>query len=230
MGQNCHRSTGGMSSVMRFCTRTAFYSTLSSILSRKGTDVRPDHLTTLILRSVIVLVIGLVVAGGGGCDSGRHGDTQGMPGKACPYSKFVEGLTDPDRVCAVDSPSSELVSSADPQGGNNDYNNFLEALPNGWALLADLKGPGCMFRFWETGGNNNRQRFQFYFDDERTPRIDATVGELHRWGVPFMAPLSRHEQGSSWWSYVPLTYRRRLRITTDVSTAATRASRGCFTK
>lgn len=111
----------------------------------------------------------------------------------------------------LDLPQAEIITSFDRTGGNNDFNNYVDRAGDRWAVLADLKGPGYVTRFWTTGGESAQQRLQFYFDGEKQPRIDATVEELSSGLVPFTAPLSRYEQ-SCWWTYVPLTFYKGLKI------------------
>ncbi|MDA0991743.1 MAG: DUF2961 domain-containing protein, partial [Verrucomicrobia bacterium] len=128
------------------------------------------------------------------------------------YAALVSFRASLDVMMQLDAPQSELLSSYDRTGGNEDFNQFAGQEGTNWAVLADLKGPGVVTRFWTTGGASANQRLKFYFDGERTPRIDATVAELRSGQVPpFMPPLSRYEQ-SCWWTYVPLTYNKRLRI------------------
>jgi hypothetical protein len=127
------------------------------------------------------------------------------------YEDFVTSLSDPTRISRLDLPQSEIITSFDRTGGNNDFNNYVGREGERWAVLADLEGPGYVTRFWTTGGDSAKQRLQFYFDGEKKPRIDATVEELSNGLVPFAAPLSRYEQ-SCWWTYVPLTFRKSLKI------------------
>ena len=65
---------------------------------------------------------------------------------------LVSGLTNNhDRVARLDVPDSRIITSFDPAGSNNDYNNYLRKGPKGWWVIADLKGPGYISRFWFTG-------------------------------------------------------------------------------
>ncbi len=131
------------------------------------------------------------------------------------YAAFVRAWTDPDRIARLDTPQTEILSSFDRTGGNNDFNNFLGREGADWGVLADIPGPGVVTRFWTTGGASAAQRLRFYFDGEKTPRIDATVAELRRGEPPFIAELSRYEQ-SGWYAYTPLPFQRRLRVLAQV--------------
>ncbi|MDA0576809.1 MAG: DUF2961 domain-containing protein [Verrucomicrobia bacterium] len=147
---------------------------------------------------------GLVVAAVAGC---RDRVRQDGPD----YAAFVLQLCDPTRIGRLDAPQSELISSVDPTGGNDDFNNFAGREDKTWAVLADLKGPGYVTRFWTTGGKGSEQRLRFYFDGEKEPRIDATVAELRQGKPPFIPALSRFEQ-SCWYTFVPISYRKSLRV------------------
>ena len=111
----------------------------------------------------------------------------------------------------LDLPQAEIITSYDRTGGNSDFNNYVGREGDTRAILADFKGPGYVTRFWTTGGESAEQKLQFFFDGEKNPRIDATVNELRSGLVPFTPPLSRYEQ-SCWWTYVPLTFRKSLKI------------------
>lgn len=132
-------------------------------------------------------------------------------GNARPWTAFLEDLVDVDRFARLDTGTTALISSFDRQGGNNDYNYFLgPGREPGWQVIADLKGPGVVRRFWTTGMKEGH-RFRFYFDGEKRPRVDAPVEEIFGNLAPFTPPLSRYIN-FCWFSYLPLTYQRSLRI------------------
>lgn len=134
-----------------------------------------------------------------------------VSGDARPWTAYVEDLVDIDRFARLDTGSTELISSFDRQGGNNDYNYFLgPGREPGWQVIADLKGPGVVRRFWTTGMKHGH-RFRLYFDGEKQPRIDLPVEQLFGGPKPFTPPLARYIN-FCWFSYVPLTYQRSLRI------------------
>lgn len=156
------------------------------------------------IRRLGWLVAGLgILVGSTGCGDRRP---------VVAYGEFLRSLVHPDRMARLDVPGSTLASTFDPSGGNDDYNNFAGKGPDGWAVLADLKGPGYVSRFWTTGGTDTKQRLRFYFDGEREARIDTTVGDLQAGKVPgLLPPLCRYEQ-SCWWCYVPLTFNKSLKV------------------
>ncbi len=127
------------------------------------------------------------------------------------YSDFVKDLADSQRLADLTVPGSHILTSYDPTGGNEDYSHFQGEAEPGWCLVADLKGPGFVSRFWTTGGKRQDRKVRFFFDGERKPRIDATIAELQKGGLPFIIPLSADEQ-ACWYSYVPVTYAKSLKI------------------
>src|SRR5690554_4111221 len=46
-------------------------------------------------------------------------------------------------------------------------------------VLADIAGPGCIRRFWITGGNIGRDVIlRIYFDDEPVPYVEAPLNDF----------------------------------------------------
>ena len=130
---------------------------------------------------------------------------------AVSFEDLVGGLADLGHLARLDSPSCRIVTSFDRKGGNDDFNNELRKGPEGWIVLADLKGPGYVSRFWSTTSDNRRPRIRFYFDGERTPRIDTTYDEFLGGTAPFQSPLAAYEPWA-WYTFLPLPYKKRLVI------------------
>jgi len=132
---------------------------------------------------------------------------------AISYRQFLLNLTDPDYIARIDVPETAVITSFDPTGGNDDFNHPLRPGPEGWVVLADLKGPGFVSRFWFTGAGP-KHRVRFFFDNERNPRIDMTVQEFCGGTFPFRPPLAVYEN-YCWYNYVPVPYAKRLVIMTQ---------------
>jgi len=126
--------------------------------------------------------------------------------------KLTEQICDLERIARLDIPCARLASSYDRAGGNNDF-NFVLRRENGWAVLADLKGPGYVSRFWFTGADDGKQPLRFFFDNEKNPRIDTTLDEFCGRKAPFLPLLAAYEP-FCWYSFVPLPYSKRLVIMT----------------
>ena len=121
------------------------------------------------------------------------------------WHDLIVKLQDTDRIARLDTLSAGMVSSSDPTGGNQDYNQFLREGPEGWWVIADLEGPGYISRFWFTGAQDNSHRVRFYFDGEETPRIDLTIGEFCGGLDPFLPPLAVREN-YCWYNLIPIPY------------------------
>ena len=122
-------------------------------------------------------------------------------------------ICDLKRIARSDTPAAHIETSYDRSGGNNDYNFFPRKDKEGWAIISDLKGPGYVARFWFTGAENGEHPLRFYFDNERTPRIQTTLAEFCGGKSPYLPPLAAYEP-FCWFSFVPLPYRKRLVIKT----------------
>jgi hypothetical protein len=105
------------------------------------------------------------------------------------------------------------VSSYDRTGGNDDgfsgKYSFVAKEDDG-LVIADLMGPGIVYRIWTPTPSDDVM--EFYFDGEQSPRIAVKFRELfmgkHR---PFVAPLVGYGAGG-FYSYVPLPYQKSCRI------------------
>lgn len=151
-------------------------------------------------------LIALALAGGcGGADRPAP--------DARPWRAFVRDLADTGRLASLDVGGTRLISSFDPTGANDDFNNFKgQGTESGWVVLADLKGPGVVRRFWTTGADPGHP-FRIYIDGEKKPRLSGTIEELFGDRAPFTPPLARY-LNLCWYSYVPLTYQKSIRIET----------------
>ncbi len=133
------------------------------------------------------------------------------PEQGRPWREFVLDLTRVDALPRLDVPGTELISTFDPTGANDDFNRFRgPGREAGWVLLADLTGPGVVRRFWTTGQDPGH-RFRLYFDGATKPQVDGTIEEVFGGRAPFQVPLARY-LNLCWFSYVPLTYQKSLRI------------------
>jgi hypothetical protein len=106
-----------------------------------------------------------------------------------------------------------LVSSYDRTGGNDDgfsgKYSYVRREPGG-LVLADLEGPGAIYRIHTPTPTNDI--VEFYFDGEPSPRLSLKVTELFD-GTrpPFLAPVVDSGVGG-YTCYMPLTYRRSCKV------------------
>lgn len=105
------------------------------------------------------------------------------------------------------------VSSYDRTGGNNDgfggQYSFVRK-ENGGLVLADLEGPGVLYRFHTP--TPTEDLLEFYFDGEQKPRIQVKYRELFMGNHPaFPRPLVGYGSGG-FFSYVPLPYEKSCKV------------------
>ncbi|MEP6749540.1 MAG: DUF2961 domain-containing protein [Bacteroidota bacterium] len=106
-------------------------------------------------------------------------------------------------------------SSTDPAEDQfNDYTHWLYSTKDSGAVLADIKGPGAIFRIWSTGNSGDSNRLKIYIDGKKAPAIDETFNDFHD-----HPPLrDRPQVGSggdkflAWWSYMPIAFHDSLKI------------------
>lgn len=106
-----------------------------------------------------------------------------------------------------DSVSVGAISSYDRTGGNDDgfsgKYSFVRKDPEG-LVLADLKGPGVIYRVWTPTPTD--ETLEFLFDGETSPRIQIGFRELFLGKNPnFPAPLSGFGAGG-YYCYVPIPF------------------------
>lgn len=99
------------------------------------------------------------------------------------------------------------VSSYDRTGGNDDgfsgTYSFVRKDADG-LVLADLKGPGVIYRIWTPTPTDDVM--EFFFDGEATPRISVKFRDLFLGKNPlFPSPLCGFGAGG-YYCYVPLPY------------------------
>jgi len=142
------------------------------------------------------------------------GLTACKPPETIPYAKLLNELTNTDSIARLDVSATQLISSFDRTGANEDYNQFQGKTKDGQCILADLKGPGVVSRFWFTGTQPDK-KFRFYFDGEKTPRLEFSWNDLRKGVSPFdVLPLSADEQ-NCWYTFVPVPFQKRLLITAE---------------
>jgi len=113
-----------------------------------------------------------------------------------------------------------MFSSHDRTGGNEDgFHGIYSSLykdETGYVLF-DAYGPGCLYRIWSANPGDD---LKFYFDEEKSPRIDIARKDLFSGKVyPFIFPLAGDMMDSSggYYSYLPIPFEKRLKISSSSS-------------
>lgn len=116
------------------------------------------------------------------------------------------------------------VSSYDRTGGNDDgfsgkYSFVRKEGPT--LVLADLDGPGVIYRFATPTPTDDI--IEFFFDGEATPRLRVKFVDLFTGSKsPFVTPLVGYGSGG-FFSYVPLPYQKSCKIRLAPREGATEA-------
>ena len=106
-----------------------------------------------------------------------------------------------DTYCVQDS-------SYDRSGGNGDSGNFLR-VEGRKAVLADIRGPGCIYRFWSA---NATGQLRIFLDGETDPRIDCPMQDFFLGKIaPLVQPIVGHRSGG-WYSFFPMPFAKSCRI------------------
>jgi len=131
-----------------------------------------------------------------------------------PLTPGIEELYRLDRLAMFhESTKIASVSSYDRTGGNNDgfggQYSFVRKEDDG-LVLADLKGPGVIYRIWTPTPTDDVM--EFYFDGEDEPRIRVKFRDLFLGKHPaFQRPLVGYGAGG-FYSYVPLPYENSCKV------------------
>jgi len=136
--------------------------------------------------------------------------------------EFYDNLTSLPYIYS--NAESHYLSSYDRSGGNDDgFRGTYSQLyvdDKGEHVIFEEDGPGCIYNLWFTGSGRNLHwgKLRFYFDNEKTPRIEYEAREffsgLHR---PFVYPLVTHSFISSggFSCSMPIPFAGHLKITTE---------------
>jgi hypothetical protein len=81
-------------------------------------------------------------------------------------------------------------------------------------VLADLKGPGTITRFWSANPTSPAVT-RFYFDGETQPRFAVPLADLFTGKTPPFGPVFSYISGTGGNLYFPLPYARSLKITIE---------------
>jgi len=119
-----------------------------------------------------------------------------------------------DRLAVLrESTKVASISSYDRTGGNNDgfggQYSYVRKEKDG-LVLADLQGPGVIYRIWTPTPTDDM--LEFYFDGQSEPSIQVKFRDLFLGKHPvFVRPLVGYG-GGGFYSYVPLTYEKSCKV------------------
>jgi hypothetical protein len=138
--------------------------------------------------------------------------------KAVSLETVIRDMASPAALCRLDGRSTEIFTSFDRSGGENDYSNYaFPPTADGWQPLADFAGPGYLSRLWSTGIDPERVRIRLRFDGEETPRLEGTLRE---WTDPGLAsslpvppsPVAKAFTNLCHYTFAPYPFQKSLRV------------------
>jgi hypothetical protein len=136
------------------------------------------------------------------------------PAADAPWVPGIQELYRLDRLPVLrESVKVASVSSFDRTGGNNDgfggQYSFVRKEKDG-LVLADLEGPGVIYRLWTPTPTDDL--LEFYFDGRDEPTIQVRFRDLFLGKHPgFERPLVGFGVGG-FYSYVPLPYEKSCKV------------------
>jgi hypothetical protein len=123
------------------------------------------------------------------------------------------------KQAAATSASRESLKGGEAWFDNADVGQYVRTETTGGRteqVLADLKGPGAVTRFWSA--NPTRPNItRFYFDGETEPRLELPLEDLFKGERPPFGPEISYVSGTGGNFYFPLPYARSLKITIEES-------------
>lgn len=99
-------------------------------------------------------------------------------------------------------------------------NPYIYIEPGETVTIAEMEGPGAIQQIWMTPtGNWNYSIIRFYWDDEKTPSIEAPVGAFFGMGWNEFAPLNSLavavNPGSAFNCYWKMPFRKKCKVTME---------------
>jgi len=125
------------------------------------------------------------------------------------------------RWASPENPGAEKGAGAKENGGRKGR-PFIQIPAGSEAVLAEARGTsGTVRRIWLSFGERTPRilrglRIQMYWDDAKTPAVDAPIGDFfgHMQGrmAPFESALFSSPEGRSFVCTAPMPFRRSMRI------------------
>ena len=98
-------------------------------------------------------------------------------------------------------------------GSNSDLGWYYGTDSHGWKIICDIQGPGVITDFWwHKDPFSMDWRWRIYVDDTTNAIIDTSIRLLTGSVPPFEPPLA-DSSSNGYFSYVPIPFQSRVRIT-----------------
>ncbi|HEY5464996.1 MAG TPA: glycoside hydrolase family 172 protein [Hanamia sp.] len=128
---------------------------------------------------------------------------------------MADPITDKDKRNIANA-----ASEARDLGVGWKVNPFIIINPGETVTIAEMEGPGAIQQIWMTPtGNWQFSIIRFYWDDEKTPSVEAPVGAFFGMGWNEYAPLNSLavtvNPGSAFSCYWKMPFRKKCKITME---------------
>jgi len=115
--------------------------------------------------------------------------------------------TSHDRSSTYDSVTGEYLN----WGANNDGSGVIRIQPDGGAVLAEMSGPGCIWRIW--AGTPVAGHVQIFLDGSNAPAVDLAFQDyFNGTQAPFTYPSLVYTACKGLNSYLPIPYNVSCRV------------------
>ena len=144
------------------------------------------------------------------------------------YVDLVKRLTDLEYLATVPAPGEQCAqwSSYDRRSrydaatgkyvgwdANGDGNGIIRK-EDGKLVLAEMEGPGCIWRIWSAAPKQGHVRI--YLDGASEPAVDLPfVGYFDRKNEPFTRSAIVHTVANGWNNYTPIPYQKSCKVVAD---------------
>ena len=96
---------------------------------------------------------------------------------------------------------------------NGDGNGIIRK-EDGKQVLAEMEGPGCIWRIWSATPKQGHVRI--YLDGESAPAVDLPfVGYFNHKNEPFTRSAIVHTVANGWNNYTPIPYQKSCKVVAD---------------
>lgn len=145
----------------------------------------------------------------------------GASARQLTYVDILNQLTDLDRLAYWEEGIRAGQASSYDRGEhkrwgcNGDAGKYIRVEDSGEAVMAEIEGPGCIYRIWSA---NPQGRIRFYFDGADKPQVELDFNEMFTGNLPpFDKPLvyKRGGRRSASDCYLPIPFSRSVKITAD---------------
>ncbi|MDD8025405.1 MAG: DUF2961 domain-containing protein [Acidobacteriota bacterium] len=144
-------------------------------------------------------------------------DTPALLREMIDFENLAREPWPPYKSASASSHDRAAIAGGEAWFANRDVGQYVRAEANEGRkehVLADLKGPGAVTRFW-SANPDWANTVRFYFDGEARPRLAFPLKDLFTGKTAPFGPTFSYISGTGGNLYYPLPYERSLKITIE---------------